>query len=165
MSMERIGTVTPDMVDAVIRLIPEEWDLIMFYAQYEDGAADHFFYYFRKGCAEFVPSMEMAYILDLDHDEWSEQDRKIDLLIEQLADELQADGEKMFSSLTFFLSDDDKLKVYNNYDPLPDRPLSKIEESFAEEHVYPEIRARQKSGVHQSTKSGGLFGKLRSLFR
>ncbi|MET3574956.1 immunity protein YezG family protein [Bhargavaea ullalensis] len=153
---------TQKIVESLIKLIPEEWDQIMFYAEYEDGASDHFFYYFKKDSAEFIPSIEMAYILDLDHDEWYKSDRQIDVLIEELGDEFIRQERQPFTSLTLSISEEGQLKLDYGHEQLNDRPLPKTEEKFAETFVYPESKKRQKAGLPPQPE--GWLSKIRNLF-
>ena len=106
--MERIYQ---EIADILVAMIPENWKNIFLYAEIEGACRQMFFYYYPKWREAPVYSMDMKEMFGLDEVEMDSLEAELCDAFERLHDEFTRNGQKSWTSLTFMLDEEGKMKA------------------------------------------------------
>lgn len=126
MNTENMENIYQNIANVLNDMLPEEWSRILLYAEIREGYAHIFFYYYPINSKKPIYSLKIEEKFNLDIQRYSELENQLYDYCEELWHEFGGQQQEKWTSLTFILDNNGKMKVHYQYNDLSEiDPTSK----------------------------------------
>ncbi|MEC2159693.1 immunity protein YezG family protein [Virgibacillus halodenitrificans] len=113
----------------LVKILPEEWDRVILYAEYRGDYKKVFFYYFTQSKENPVYSLDIPDLFDISEDDYDEFENQLYSCFTKLWEEFKIQEQEQWTNLTFTLFSNGKMKIDYDYEDISYlSPIEKQEE-------------------------------------
>ena len=112
---EQLEALYREIAEKVNEMIPEAWSKFYYYAQISDTGGGVYFFYVSEQHKEFVYSLNIPKLFELDENKFEEDEDELFLLSEKIRDVFKENQQELWYSFTISLDDKGKFEMSYDY--------------------------------------------------
>lgn len=116
METKRMESIYLEIADALLNIIPEEWDKVLVYSEVREGYERMYFYYYPKDELKPIYSLDIIDNFNVDEELLEEKEMKLYECFRGLWNEFKNQEQEQWTNLTFILNCKGKMNIDYNYD-------------------------------------------------
>ncbi|MBC1458177.1 immunity protein YezG family protein [Listeria newyorkensis] len=112
---EKLNNKYREIAEIVNEMIPESWEIVHIYAQISDTGGGVYFYYKSERYNDFVYSLEITRLYNVDGEQYDEKEYEFYKLAEELQELFKANKQELWYSFTMSLQNTGEFKIHFDY--------------------------------------------------
>ena len=141
------------IVQKVDEMIPEYWKDVYIYAEIDENyASTIFFYYYSKEEEEYIYSLEIDKIFEIDKKEEEKKENELRKYFKDLKDEFKANNQEVWTNLTMYVREDGEFKIEYDYREIIDAYVEYIIWKYKYLGIEPENNGRRPYKIIENYK-------------
>lgn len=118
MNTNKMEKLYDDISIQLNKMIPEQWERILMYAEIDEYSSTVFFYYISLKDKSPIYSLDIPELFNIDENEFEEEADNLEEYIQELLDEFIINKQKPWTNLTFKLDISGKFDIQYDYSNL-----------------------------------------------